>query len=267
MAESKAVSAEILALFETVRQQAHAYAEAFTQVEELLQQLRQQREHFRQETEQFRQHAASVLEHVRQELERIMVPLLQRVSALHEFQERLARIEAEAARLQQLPEQFAGHVAETIAQVESLVRGTEQKIALVLRSLQEELRQWEQRVEVFRLLHRRDLGELERQLQELRALYNPDQLRQQLLQNVERRFQTLETQLGELANTVLQLVREEPLPPPAEPQPEVSPAEEEVAQLRNRIRSLEQRITTVRLLFALLAVGVLVALLLGVLRG
>ncbi|GBD07020.1 Chromosome partition protein Smc [bacterium HR21] len=267
MAGSKALSTEILALFETVRQQAQAYAEAFTHVEELLQNLQQHRERFQQETDRFREQAAAFLEHLRREFDTLIAPLLQRTATFHELHARLARIEADSARLQQLPEQFAGQVAEAIVQVETLVRGTEQKVALVLRSLQEELRQWEQRVEAIRLLLRRDIGELQRQLEELRTTVNPEQLRRQLLQNLEPRFQTLEAQLTELATVLLQWTQEEPAPQPVEPPSQPPVAGEELVLLRQRLTALERRMKALRIVFALLTAGVLAALLLGILHG
>lgn len=269
MAGSQALSAELLALFQTVRQQAQAYAEAFTRVEELLQELQQHRERFQRETEYLRDRGAALLEHLRQEFERITAPLLQRAAALYELSARLERLEAESARLRQLPEQFAGHVAESIVQMEQRVRTVEQKLALALRSLHEELRHWEQRVEAIRLLTQRDLGEVQQQLQKLHDALNLEQFRRQLIQTLEPRFQKLEAELTEIATALLQLTREEAPPQQSESPPEQhsSVIGEELPVLRHRIAMLERRIIALRVAFLLLTAGVLAALLFGLLHG
>ncbi len=242
MAGSKALSVEIAALFDTVRQQAHAYAEAFSRVEALLEQLQQQRVHLQQETEQLRQQAETVLEHLRKEVEGIVSFLTHRAASVWECAQRLERVESEIQQVQHLPERFAEQVAEALAQAEVLVRGTEQKVAIILRNLQEELRYWEQRVEAVHVLAQRETAELRQWLQKLEEAYDPAQLRQHVLQAVENRFQQLEQQLTELATALVQLTSPVAEPAPLPPQPAV-PEEltRELATVRQRLRALEHR--------------------------
>lgn len=267
MAESRALSGEILALFETIRQQAHAYAAAFARVEELVQQLQQQREHVQRDAESFRQQAQATLEHLRREVDQLIAVLTERAATVRELAARLSTIEAEIARLSQLPERFAEQVAEALAQAETLIRAMEQKVAIILRSLQEELRDWQQRVEGIRVLTQHDLAAVRQEMEQLQRSIDPAQLRQQLLQTLEPRFQQIEAQVEEVAKALLHLPHTQQSPPP-EPPPRPEPAALlELQHLRQRLTSLEKRLAFFPFLFGVLALGVVLALLLALLTG
>jgi len=54
---TRAISTEILALFETIREQAHAYAQAFAHLQDAIAQLQQERQRWEQEMEAIRTRA------------------------------------------------------------------------------------------------------------------------------------------------------------------------------------------------------------------
>ncbi len=273
MAESKALSAEIVALFDTIRQQAQAYAEAFSRVEELLQQLQRQREQLLTEVEHFHQQRELLIQQFRRQIEETVSRLTERVAALRDIITRVDQVEEMLRQVVQLPEHFAGQVAEALAQAELKVRSTEQKVALLLRNLQEGLQNVEQRLHVIRLLCQRDVSELRQQIKSLREELDPTQLRQQALQSVELRLQPLEHQVTELATLVVQLERSltERAPPPEMPVVVAQQEEVVITRLRNELQRVSGRMAHLekQLLLAFLLFGVILlgALLFLVLKG
>lgn len=268
MAASKALSAEIVALFDTIRQQAHAYAEAFARVEELLHQLQNQREQLHAEVVSLHQQQEALIGQFRRQVEELLALLTGRAAMLQEGVARVERVEALAHHVSQLPEHFAGQVAEALAQMQQVVRGTEQKLALVIRSLQEELAHVQQRLHVVRLLCQRDIGELRQHFESMQTLFDPAQLREQVLQSLERRLQPLEHQLAELARAVVQLGKppeELPATPPILSQEEHEAARwwrRELQLVEQKIVRLEKFVMLAFILCAALAIGMGVILVL-----
>ncbi|MCS7170583.1 MAG: hypothetical protein NZ949_08195, partial [Candidatus Kapabacteria bacterium] len=154
---------------------------------------------------------------------------------------------------------------------EALARSTEQRVAIVLRTLREEIRGLEQRLEAVQLLCRQDIGEFRQEFLTFRDAVDPSQLRQHLLQSMEARLSQIEYQLTELARSVLQISQEQRTTVPNEDEPrwvdQVFVNEHKLQELWQRLLTIEKRMSVFPLLLGILAVGVVVAMLMGLWRG